>query len=125
MNYNIFDKVKELPAYANSYQLSKIIHEEIIKWSNFYKYSIGSQLIRAVDSVSANIAEGYGRFFYKEKLLFYYYARGSLCETVDWLRKAYDRKLIDDAKVKKIKELINKVEKDLTILISRNRQNKS
>ncbi len=111
------DKIKELPAYANSYKLSKIIWQEVFNWNNFSKFSIGGQIIRSTDSVSANIAEGYGRYFFKEKIKFYYYARGSLQETIDWLRKSYDRKLISNEKLDEIKKLITKIEKDINILI--------
>jgi four helix bundle protein len=38
------------------------------------------QIRRASTSVGANIAEGFGRFHYKEKIKFYYNARGSICE---------------------------------------------
>jgi len=44
------------------------------------KKIIGDQFIRAIDSVGANIAEGYGRFHYLDRIKFYYYARGSLFE---------------------------------------------
>jgi four helix bundle protein len=116
------DKIKELPAYINSYKLSKIIWEETIKWDNFSKFSIGGQIVRSADSVSANIAEGYGRYFYKEKIKFYYYSRGSLQETIDWLRKSCDRKLISDNKLNEIRILTEKIEKDINILIYNTKQ---
>jgi len=61
----------------------------------FTKDTIGKQLIRAVDSVAANLSEGFGRFFYKENKQFCYYSRGSLLETKTWLKKAHKRGLID------------------------------
>jgi len=51
-------------------------------------------LLRSVDSIAANMAEGYGRYHFKENKNFNYYARGSLYETKVWLRKAYNRNLI-------------------------------
>lgn len=36
------------------------------QWRHFEKDTIGKQIVRAADSISANIAEGYGRYFYKE-----------------------------------------------------------
>lgn len=53
-------------------------------------------MVRAADSVSANICEGYGRYHYKENKNFLFYARGSLFETQNWLRKANERQLIDN-----------------------------
>jgi four helix bundle protein len=53
------------------------------------------QLVRAVDSIAANLSEGLGRYHYKEIKNFSYYSRGSLFETKTWLTKAANRKLID------------------------------
>ncbi len=64
-------------------------------WDNISKRTIGMQLVRAVDSISANISEGFGRFHYKEAKQFSYYARGSLFETKTWLTKANKRQLIN------------------------------
>ncbi|MGB2787627.1 MAG: four helix bundle protein [Candidatus Saccharimonadaceae bacterium] len=44
-------------------------------------YSLTNQMRRASSSISANIAEGYGRHGYKEKMQFYKIANGSLLET--------------------------------------------
>ena len=48
-------------------------------------HALSSQLRRAVYSISANIAEGYGRFNYQESIHFCYIARGSLAETKSFL----------------------------------------
>jgi four helix bundle protein len=53
------------------------------------KWSLSSQLRRAVQSIPANIAEGYGRFSYQESIHFYYIARGSMAETKNHLLLAY------------------------------------
>ena len=42
------------------------------------------QFVEAADSISANIAEGYGRYFYKDRRVFCYYSRGSILETKNW-----------------------------------------
>jgi four helix bundle protein len=65
-------------------------------WGFFPKDTIGKQLVRAADSVAANISEGYGRYHTNDSKRFYYYARASLYETRTWLRKAHTRSLIDD-----------------------------
>jgi len=57
---------------------------------------IGSQLIRAADSVSANLVEGFGRHHPADSLRLYYISRGSLEETLSWIRKAKTRKLISE-----------------------------
>ena len=65
-------------------------------WNYFQKDTIGKQLVRACDSVAANLSEGLGRYHFKEIKNFSYYSRGSLFETKTWLVKAYSRKLISE-----------------------------
>ena len=65
-------------------------------WGYFEKDTIGKQLVRAADSISANISEGFGRYHYKDSKNFGYYARGSLFETRSWIKKAYTRMLITE-----------------------------
>ena len=71
--------------------------------------AIGSQFVEAADSISANIAEGYGRYFYKDRKQFCYYSRGSLMESKNWATKAHKRNLITqeqfDTLVEKLKVL--------------------
>ena len=55
---------------------------------------MGKQFVKAADSMALNIAEGYGRFFYKENKNFNYYSRGSAFESTSCLRKAVKRKLV-------------------------------
>ncbi len=88
-------KLEELQVYSLSMEISEKIWNIVIKWSFFEKDTIGKQLVRAADSVAANISEGFGRFHYKEAKHFSYYSRGSLFETKTWLTKAYNRKLIN------------------------------
>ena len=65
--------------------------------------------MRASDSISANIAEGYGRYFYKESKQFYFYSRGSLQETKSWLSKCLRRNLIEPEICEGLIELCRKI----------------
>ena len=58
------------------------------------KWNLNQQLRRSSLSVPANIAEGYGRFYYQDNIRFCYYARGSLEETLSHLVIAYEMKFI-------------------------------
>lgn len=82
------------------YQLAMSVGEDtwqlIISWGYFEKNTLGKQLINAVDSIAVNIAEGYGRYFFKENKQFLYYSRGSLIETKTWIVKAKSRNLISN-----------------------------
>jgi four helix bundle protein len=73
-------KLEELRVYQLSMNLAEEVWEIVIKWDYFAKDTIGKQLIKASDSVAANLSEGFGRFFYKEERQFCYYSRGSLYE---------------------------------------------
>jgi four helix bundle protein len=69
--------LEDLNVFKLSMEISEVIWNEIFKWNYFQKNTVGSQLIRAVDSISANIAEGFGRYSFKENKQFCYYSRGS------------------------------------------------
>ncbi len=90
-----FLNLERIDAYTTSFDLSNAIWDEVIKWDWFQKQTVGSQLVRATDSISANIAEGFGRYGKKEKIQFYRYAMGSMKESQDWIAKCKHRKLID------------------------------
>ncbi len=70
---------------------------------------MGDQMIRSVDSVAANIAEGYGRFHYLDKNKFYYNARGSLLESSHWFTVMEQRELIDKQVFDKSKDFFSAI----------------
>lgn len=61
------------------------------------KWALSSQLRRSVQSIPANIAEGYGRYNYQESIHYCYIARGSMAETKTHLVMAYRLGYIDEA----------------------------
>ena len=77
-----------------SMTLGEKIWKVINAWNYFDKNTIGKQLVRASDSIAANLSEGFGRYHYRESKNFTYYSRGSLFETKTWITKAYNRHLI-------------------------------
>jgi four helix bundle protein len=82
------------------YQLAESFGDEIWfivhEWDYFAKDTVGKQIVKAADSISANIAEGYGRFHYKENKNFCYFSRGSIIETKGWLKKTKTGKLLSE-----------------------------
>lgn len=58
------------------------------------KYRLSDQLIRSTRSINSCIAEGHGRFSYKEQIHFCILARGSMSETLNHLIDAFDCKYI-------------------------------
>lgn len=88
-------KLEEFRVYQLSMEIGEEIWKVVYGWDNFAKDTIGKQLVRAIDSVAANLSEGYGRYHYKEAKHFAYYSRGSLYESKTWITKAKNRKLIE------------------------------
>ena len=99
--------IKDLEIYNDALNFSNLIWDICYKWDIFAKKTVGIQLVKSSDSISANIAEGYGRFHFKENLNFYYYSRGSFEEVKDWLRKSYYRNLITETDKIKIEKFIS------------------
>ncbi len=102
-------KFEDLEVYQLSMNLSDKIWDIVIKWDYFQKDTLGKQSIRAIDSVSANISEGFGRNNFKNQRSFYYISRGALCESKTWLEKAKRRNLIDDENYKSLLNDFNTV----------------
>ncbi len=86
--------LENLDVYNLAESFSDKIWNEVIQWKYFEKDTVGKQWVRAADSISANIAEGYGRFTFKEDKRFLHISRGSLLESKSWLSKAGRRNLI-------------------------------
>jgi len=76
------------------------------KWDKKVQNTVGYQIIRSVDSITANIAEGYGRYTPADRKRFYIYSRGSFEETKSWLRKLIRREVINKADTLKYQKLV-------------------
>lgn len=114
-----FNTLEDLEVYKRAFALSDAIWEEIALWKDFFvRDTIGKQLVRAADSIDANIAEGYGRFHYKENKNFCYYSRGSLLETKGFLKKCENRGLISSEKVNQLLNEIDQIHRMLNAYIS-------
>ena len=90
-----FLKLNDIEAYRIAFKLSNYVWDVVIKWDYFAKDTVGKQFVKAVDSVSANIAEGFGRYSKKDKIKFFRYSFGSLYESLDWNEKSHVRKLLN------------------------------
>ena len=90
------NRLEDLEVYTFSEQFADEIWFIVIEWEYFAKDTIGKQLSRSADSIGANIAEGFGRYHYKENKNFCYFSRGSIIETKSWLKKARTRNLIPE-----------------------------
>lgn len=110
-------QLNDIGAYRISYNLSNYVWDIVIAWDYFSRDTVGKQWTRAVDSISANIAEGFGRYTKKDKINFYRYSFGSLKESQDWTQKAKTRNLITDEQYMHIMKELDKMPKELNYLI--------
>ena len=86
-------------------------------WDKFEKNTIGYQIIRAVDSISANIAEGYGRKTTLDYIRMLYISYGSVCELETQILLAGDLDLIEKGEMGTLKKDIAEIERMLKALI--------
>ncbi len=114
----VASRLEDLEIYVLASAIGDSIWGICTNWGFFAKTTVGIQLSRAADSVAANIAEGFGRFYYKENIRFFYLARGSLEETKNWLTRAKSRSLISDAQFRDLWERINLLGRKLNACIS-------
>ena len=81
----------DLRVYALAADVSDELSRVVSTWPSFEKWSLGMQLVRAADSIAANIAEASGRWHEADKRRLFIIARGSLYETEHWVERATAR----------------------------------
>ena len=91
-----YHNLEDLEVYKLAEEFGEDVWDAVAKWDYFAKDTVGKQMVRSADSISANIAEGYGRYHYKENKNFCFFSRGSILETKGWLKKAQSRNLISE-----------------------------
>lgn len=97
---------ENLRIYELSEKLSDRVWGCVTRWDSLARDTVGKQLVRAADSIGANIAEGSGRGSSQDYRRFLRMARGSLYETLHWLRRAYTRKLITAKQTEDLRLLV-------------------
>jgi len=109
--------LNDLSAYKIAFDLANYVWEVVSGWDYLAKDTLGKQFIRSVDSMSANVAEGFGRYGKKDKISFYRYSYGSVKEAQDWNEKARLRGLISQKVYQYIAGELSKLSKKLNSLI--------
>ncbi len=110
-------EVTELDVYRLAEKLSDMVWDDFDRWSEKAQRTIGYQVIRAADSIAANIAEGYGRYTSPDRRKFYLYSRGSFEETKAWLRKALRRQVTSVGRGQEYKVIIDELGPKLNAFI--------
>ena len=100
---------EKLQVYKLAERLADDIWAIVVKWNVFARDTVGKQLVKAADSIGANIAEGTGRGSFVDNRRFVRIARGSLNETQHWLRRAYKRQLLGSKEVGNLKPVVDEL----------------
>jgi four helix bundle protein len=107
-----------LHIYKLSEKLADEIWKIVVSWSFFARNTVGVQIVKAADSIGANIAEGSGRGSDPELKRFLRISRGSLYETQHWLRRAYNRGLLSEQQTKELVPIITELTPRLNAYLS-------
>lgn len=110
--------LEDLEVYKIAREISKeawAVYQKLT-WQD--KKIMGDQFIRAIDSIGANLAEGFGRFHYLDKNKFNYNSRGSLLEAVYWLEIIHERGKIDKGVSNLLREKLDELHKRLNVYIN-------
>jgi four helix bundle protein len=100
---------EHLDVYRLSENLADKIWDLVTTWEPFAKHTVGGQIVRAADSIGANIAEGTGRGTYKDNCHYARIGRGSLNETRHFLRRAFRRKLLAPAQISQLTPIVREL----------------
>ncbi len=90
--------IEQLDVFLTFEAVSDEVWDLVAHWNTFAKNTVGSQLVRAADSVGANLVEGDSRGSDPDSIRFFRYSRSSGRETRLWITRAIRRKLIDAEK---------------------------
>jgi four helix bundle protein len=123
-NQNTYPTIKEftdLKVWQESKKLAVLIYQITKKFPKEEMFSLIDQMRRAVISISSNIAEGFGRQTYKEKIQFYYQAQGSLTELKNQLLISQSIGYIQDSDLKPLLDQLTTVHQLLQGLIRKSK----
>jgi four helix bundle protein len=112
----------DLHVWRDGHKLVLEIYRVTEKFPKEEQFGLISQLRRAASSITANIAEGFGRFHFKDKIKFYTQARGSLLEVQNFIFLAQDLKYLEKNMAREIFQDCNNVHIRLNSLIKANRR---
>ena len=109
----VIKKFTDLDAWKEAHKLTLLVYRHTKNFPNSETFGLTSQLRRAAVSIESCIAEGFSRFHYKDRLNFYYDARGSIAEVQSQSMTSRDLKYLSN---KDFEELSRQSEKAAVIL---------
>jgi len=120
-----YSDFSEMPVWKQAMELAVHVHDMTQSFPRKEDYGVTSQLRRAALSVSANIAEAFGRYHHADKLNFYYNSRGSLAETLSHLMYCLRIGYIPKEQFEQLDSLGQTVWKELNRVIATLRRRRS
>lgn len=111
----------DLIVWETGHKLVILIYQITKNFPREETYSLTNQMRRAASSITSNIAEGFGRRTYKEKIQFYYQAQGSLTELKNQILIAKDIDYLTETQIFQLVELSNSTHQLLQGLIKRSK----
>jgi four helix bundle protein len=119
----MYKNFKEMPIWQNAMEVAERIFLLTEKLPRKEDYGFTSQIRRSAVSISANIAEAFGRQHNKDKINFYCFSRGSIAETMSHLEYGYRVNYLSQEEVsdinKKLEMLNNNINKVIKTLRNR------
>jgi len=109
---------EDLIVWRRSHELSLLIYKITKIFPSDEKFGLISQMRRAVVSISANIAEGFKRRGFKDKINFYNISQSSLTELHNYIILVKDLKYIDQNSLDIINPYLKEIGKMLNGFIS-------
>jgi four helix bundle protein len=113
----MFKSFKDMPVWQQAMQAAEVVYFLTAALPKAEDYGLTSQIRRSTLSISANIAEAFGREHLLEKVNFYYVARGSLTETQSHLDYGQRVGYFDPKRVRVLDSDLNILHNDLNRLI--------
>jgi four helix bundle protein len=110
-------KLEDLKLYQECLDFEQKIWDIVNEWEGFNKDAMGKPFLQAADSISGNIAAGYGRYNFKDKKHYCYISRGFLLNTRGWVLKSKERELIGAEQSDELIEFIEKIHRMLNAYI--------
>ena len=120
----MYKSFKDMPIWQHAIEVAETIHTLTENLPKKEDYGFTSQIRRSALSISANIAEGYGRMHTLDKINFYYNARGSLTETQSHLAYAEKVGYTTKENAEKVDETLNKLYHEINKIINSLRDTK-
>ncbi|NIS68281.1 MAG: four helix bundle protein [Proteobacteria bacterium] len=103
---NPIKSFEDLEVWRAARELKSVLRDLVWKFPEFEKYRLVDQIVRAKRSVTANIAEGFGRYHFQENIQFWRTARGSLNELLDHMITSLDNAYISEEEFAEAKNRI-------------------